>query len=158
MSYHVIISGGVLVYVTAWLAVVFGINSTSNAGVIAPHTHMIHHNHNSRLSTGTSTSDLQSRRDRFRHQKTRELEVVTLQKAMKFVDDYLKKPSVLRLEDRDQNALTYEVSFSPTELILAGWHACWLSSMFPSLSSPRWCALPGCLSTSVSTTSKNFST
>lgn len=52
----------------------------------------------------------QSRREKFRQQKQKEMEVDVLQNIMKFVEDFLRNPSIWAFDNKEQNLLIYEVS------------------------------------------------
>lgn len=58
----------------------------------------------------------QSRREKFRQQKQKEMEVDVLQNIMKFVEDFLRNPSIWIFENKEQNLLIYEVRGQGEEL------------------------------------------
>lgn len=51
----------------------------------------------------------QSRREKFRQQKQKEMEVDVLLNIMKFVEDFLHNPSIWVFDNKEQNLLIYEV-------------------------------------------------
>ena len=51
----------------------------------------------------------QSRREKFRQQKQKEMEIDILQNIMKFVEDFLRNPTIWNFENKEQNLLIYEV-------------------------------------------------
>lgn len=53
--------------------------------------------------------NVQSKRDRFRQIKQRELEIDVLHNTTTFVQNFLRNPAVWSFEDKDRNLLTYEV-------------------------------------------------
>lgn len=60
--------------------------------------------------TRSAVSDSgQSRREKFRQQKQKEMEVDVMQNIMKFVEDFLRNPSIWVFENKEQNLLIYEV-------------------------------------------------
>ena len=86
---------------------------------IYTHTHlMLTYTHmRSDPGTGSTTTlnipqdTVQAKRDRFRQQRQREIEIASLLKTTTFVENYLKNLSVWEFEDKEQNVLTYEVLF-----------------------------------------------
>ena len=62
------------------------------------------------LPTRAAVSDSgQTRREKFRQQKQKEMEVDVLQNIMKFVEDFLRTPSIWVFDNKEQNLLIYEV-------------------------------------------------
>ena len=53
---------------------------------------------------------VQAKRERFKMQRIREMEVAILQSTTMFVERYLRDVSVWSFEDKDQNSLTLEVN------------------------------------------------
>ncbi len=67
---------------------------------------------------------LHAKRERFKQQRQREMEIDVLQNTTIFVQNFLRNPAVWSFDDRDRNLLTYEVRNAYTCTYSKDMHKC----------------------------------